>query len=167
MSEEIPQVLREIPPEKFRELIETLLGAPLQHQSSGSRREVVENPTEEQLRLPHDNLMGGKIMLRHRRELLFETDWLPLGSEFALSVARVTYLGAMSGSRFKMGDGTEVECSDRWAEIVGRPGQTTPESPWPEKSRAVRDVMAQSIVVQSVRSGVVERVEREASEAGS
>ena len=74
-NKKIPQILRDIPPEKFRELIETLLGGPLQHQTSGSRREVVANPTEDQLRLPHAELMGNKIMLFHGREkLVFETD---------------------------------------------------------------------------------------------
>ena len=58
-------------------------------------------------------------MLHHRREkLLFETDWLPSDSvsEFAHSLAQTTYLGTMSSSRFRMGDGTEVACADRWAE---------------------------------------------------
>ena len=75
-------------------LIEALLGmlgGPLQHQTSGSRREVVENPTEAQLRMPHAELMGNKIMLFHRREkLVFETDWLPSDSvsDFARSIAQ-------------------------------------------------------------------------------
>lgn len=119
---QIPQILREIPPKKFRELIDTLLGGPLQHQTSGSRKEVVENPTEEQLRLPNSELMGGKIMLHHRREkLLFETDWLPPGSvsKFARSVAQVTYLGAASDSWFKHGDG-KISCAERWRQLTAQ-----------------------------------------------
>ena len=158
----IPRILREIPPEKLRELIETLLGAPLQHQSSGTRREVVENPTEDQFQQPHDKLMGGKIMLRHRREkILFETGWLPPGSvsEFARSVAQVTYLGAVSGSRFKRRDGTEDRCSDEWAKLLEEEEGDAPASPRPEGSGAVREDE-----VESVYWGTVdERVERRAS----
>lgn len=132
MAQEIPQILREIPPKKFRELIETLLGGPLKRQSSGSRKEVVENPTEEQLRLPHSRLIGDKIMIHHRQqELHFETDWLSPDdvSDFANSVAQVTYLCAMADGRFQMGDGTEEVCADRWAEIVAGESPAADESP--------------------------------------
>ena len=161
-NKKIPQILRDIPPEKFRALIEALLGGPLQHQTSGSRREVVENPTEDQLRLPHAELMGNKIMLFHRREkLVFETDWLPSDSvsDFARSIAQTTYLGAMSSSRFLLKDGTEVACADRWAEML-EPGPVEPASPWPEKSRTAHEVN-----IGSICKGIVERVEREADEA--
>ena len=137
----IPRILREISPEKFRELIETLLGAPLQNQSWGMSRETVENPTEEQLQLPHDRLSRG-ILLRHLRgKLLFETDWLPPGSisEFARSVAQVTYLGAMSGSRFQKADGTEVECSDEWARLMEDEEAGAPTGPGSSGSGTVRE----------------------------
>ena len=158
MAQEIPQILRELPPQKFRELIETLLGGPLKRQSSGSRKEVVENPTDEQLRLPHSRLMGNKIMIHHRQqELHFETDWLLPGevSDFANSVAQVTYLGAMADGRFQMEDGTEVPCADRWAEIVAEE-EGAPASPWPEGSEAVREDEVESVYWGAA---VAERVE--------
>ena len=135
MDHEIPQVLREIPPEKFRALIEALLGAPLHSQSAGSRHEVIENPSEEQRRQEHVQLAGNKIMLSHRREKLhFETDWISADgrSDFALSAAQIMYLGAASGSRFQS-DGTEVSCADRWKEIIGSGSDETATKPqWPQ-----------------------------------
>ena len=107
----------------FRELIETLLGAPLQHQTSGSRRQIVENPTEEQRRQEQVvELVGNRIALPQTREkLLFETDWVPHGggvSEFARSTAQMMYLGAASNSRVRDGEG-EAACVDKWRELVG------------------------------------------------
>ena len=135
MDQKIPQILREIPPEKLRALIEALLGAPLHSQSAGSRHEVIENPTDEQRRQEHVGLAGNRIMLPHRREKLhFETDWTPADSvsDFALSAAQITYLGAVSESRF-LSDGTEVSCTDRWKEIIGSDsGETAKKLKWPK-----------------------------------
>ena len=118
----IPQILRDIPPERFRELVEAILGAPLKRVSSGSRYEVIEKPTDEQRRQENVELAGGKIMLLHRRERLhFETDWTPRGevSKFALSDAQMAYLGAVADSRF-LSSGKEVLSADRWKELTKR-----------------------------------------------
>ena len=135
MDQKIPQILREIPPEKFRALIEALLGAPLHSQSAGSRHEVIENPTDEQRQQEHVELAGDRIMLSHRREKLhFETDWTPADSisDFALSAAQITYLGAASRSRFRSG-GTEVSCAERWKEIIGSgSGEAAKKPKWPQ-----------------------------------
>lgn len=167
---QIPQILRDITPAQCRELVETLMGAPLQHQTSGTRRRVVENPTEKQRQQEHTvELAGGKIALPQRREkLLFETDWLPLDgvSESARSIAQVTYLGAMSSSRFQMSNGTEVLCADKWAEMVG-PQRGEPANPWPEKPKEALEVSIGSVSIsfRSVCEGIVERTER-ANELG-
>ena len=158
---EIPRVLREIPPEKFRELIEALLGGPLQHQTSGSRREVVENPSDDQRRLPNDALTSNRILLRHCHEsLLFETDWRPLDDvrESAISAVQATYVGAAMESRF-MSAGTEDACAGRWAEYGGAGTGCAggpPAGDVPKGARRQNQVDLQ---------GIVERVEREADEA--
>ena len=155
----IPQILREIPPKKFRELIETLLGGPLQQQTAGSRRRTIEDPTEEQRR----TLSDGGIMLPDQRceKLLFETDWLPADrvSEFARSIAQVAYLGAMSDSRFQRNDGTEESCADAWEELL-RSAPGDPVEPWSERSETSHETL-----IGSICQGIVERVEREAEDA--
>ena len=158
-EDRIPQILRDIPPEKFRELIETLMGAPLETQNFGSRREVIENPTDEQKQEPHNALAGDKIMTRRRREhLRFGTDWLPQEkvTGFAFSTAQITYLGAMAESRFRMKDSSEVACSDRWTEMLES------ESPgsdwrWPSWVRSL-STAASETGVKAVVKAIIEKM---------
>ena len=118
--QDIPQVLVDIPPEKFRELIEALLGGPLQEQSSSIRREVIDSPTDEHKAQPHIELADGKIMLfRHCAELQFRTAWHPtdeLRRHHDLSMVRMMYMGAATDSRF-LHEGSEVKCMDKWSEL--------------------------------------------------
>lgn len=137
------------------------MGAPLQYQSHGSRREVIENPTEEQRQQEHVELMGNRIALSRRREhLRFETDWRPLGavSQFARSAAQVTYLGAVSSSRFRKKDGTEVACAERWRELVESDlgeveGGSSGLPKWPELSKTAVEAGIKAVV-----KGVIEFV---------
>ena len=95
--QDIPQILIDVPPEKFRELLELLLGGPLQHQSSSIGHEVIDSPTDEHKAQPHVTLAGGKIMLRNERsELLFRTAWhssRQLRRDDDLDMTRIMYMG--------------------------------------------------------------------------
>ena len=131
---DIPQVLREIPPEKFRELIDTLLGAPLQHQSSSLRREILDDSSHEQREQPHTKLAGGRIAThRHRSEIYFRTKWQELtGLRPGLdSEVRMMYLGAATDSRYRS-DGEIRQCKDAWAHLL-QTGQTATFGEWFKK----------------------------------
>ena len=155
---EIPRILRDIPPGKFRELIETLLGGPLQHYSLGQRNEVVENPTAEQLQQDHIPLPGNRIMILHRRrKALFETDWLPPASfsAFSDSLTPVVYLGAALGGSYLSG-GTVVVCSVKWKEITERDRPVEANGDTPVEANGDTPV---EVEYRAGRGGLVERIE--------
>ena len=137
----IPQILKDIPPEKFRELIEELLGGPLQHQSSSIGCEVIDDPSDEQRKQPHIELSHGRIMIpHHRAELHFRTGWhdaSELRGDDDANV-RLMYMGTATDSRF-LSQGEEKTCKDRWTELLETAEPADAVSPaWPEVKEAIK-----------------------------
>ncbi len=122
-KEEIPQILREVPPEKFRELIEALLGLPMAGSSSGGRNEILDNPTEEERNDNRNIVLGnGRVMTpRQERRLRFSTGWLGReqrsGARSNVGMVTAMYLGAASNSRFKS-KGEEKLCKEEWSRMA-------------------------------------------------
>lgn len=136
----LPDIVRKISPQECQQLIEFLLAGPLKRVASNAEHEVVDNPTEEQLRQEHVKLSGGRIMLVHgRNKLHFETDWRPRGEYEVPDHRAVIYMGAVSDGRLHEG-GT---CRERWQAILEEddphhaeaPTQERPEVKWGSFSR--------------------------------
>lgn len=116
-KEAIPDVLRRVPPEDFREIIEVLLGGPAKNGSLGSEVQVIDEPTEEQKQQPHTKLPKGKIALPFVKDRFkVETDWLSRDARDRTSHAML-YLGAAMDSKM-LDDGKPVDCRERWHQAI-------------------------------------------------
>lgn len=117
---EIPQIMRDVPPEKFRELIDAVLGGPLQFSSLSIKNEIIDEPTDDDRMHPHTELPDGKIITnRSRSALRLNTDWharTELSFEDKDHV-RLMYVLATVNGRFKS-RGVSVTGKERWSELV-------------------------------------------------
>lgn len=179
MSTKIPKIARNVTPEECRELLEFLLGGPVQKWSVGIGRETVDNPTADQRKQDHVPLSRGRIMLLHSRaKLNFETDWHPRGDRrlSAPDEVRAVYLGAMSDGKIMHG-GSPVDCHQRWQEMLkgtGTPAISPPTTPaispptgWGESLRnaGISAVIRDAVTVfrensDGVRDSFVAMIER-------
>ena len=150
MSSGVPEIVRKISPEELRELLEFLLGGPLQKSEVSISHEVVDEPTEEQKGKPHAQLSGGRIMLFHSRgEVRFETAWHPRGELLPPDELRGLYLGAVSEGRI-LRNGSEVQCRDRLREVL-EAGKPSVVKRILESTRAYRKVGIEAGVREAIR----------------
>ena len=107
---EIPDILREVPPEKFRQIVETLMGVPYRtgHLSW-------ESQFDEEVRRPTGN---GKV------DLLFSTDWQPWGDlqerrDSGSHELYMLYVGTANDTKV-LRDGKRVPTRELWKAALAR-----------------------------------------------
>lgn len=107
---EIPDILREVPPEKFRQVVDALMG-----QEYRTTHLSEEAQIDEELRRPTGN---------RKVELLFTTGWVPddqLRRGGAPVPLHVLYVGSANNSKIRQ-DGRSVPARQLWEDVLAGSG---------------------------------------------